>query len=48
MESTRRTKVITTNRKKVPKKVCLLSTDPMVQWLRLPTADPEVLGSNPG
>jgi hypothetical protein len=25
-----------------------LSTDPMVQWLRLPTANPEVLGSNPG
>jgi hypothetical protein len=24
------------------------TTDPMVQWLRLPTANPEVQGSNPG
>jgi hypothetical protein len=23
-------------------------TDPMVQWLRLPTANPEVLSLNPG
>jgi hypothetical protein len=23
-------------------------TDPMVQWLSLPTANPEVVGSNPG
>jgi hypothetical protein len=26
--------------------VCFLLTDPMVQWLRLPTANPEVMGLN--